>query len=44
LSRVAVIKGSRGHEPVFKALDLVDFQKVLKGWDRVLIKAEGSIC
>jgi uncharacterized protein (DUF362 family) len=38
LSRVAVIKGSRGHEPVFKALDLVDFQKVLKGWDRVLIK------
>lgn len=38
MSRVAVIKGSRGHEPVFKALDLVDFQKVLKGWDRVLIK------
>jgi uncharacterized protein (DUF362 family) len=38
LSRVAVIKGSRGHEPVFKALDFVDFQNVLKEWDRVLIK------
>jgi uncharacterized protein (DUF362 family) len=38
LSRVAVIKGSRGHDPVFRALDLVDFKRVLKGWDRVLIK------
>ena len=38
MSRVAVINGSRGHEPVFKALDFVDFQNVLKKWDRVLIK------
>ncbi len=38
MSRVAVIKGSRGHEPVFEALDFVDFQNVLKEYDRVLIK------
>ncbi len=38
MSRVAVVKGNRSHEPVFKALDLVDYRKVLKGWDRVLIK------
>ena len=38
LSRVAVVKGSRGHEPVFKALDLIDYKKALAGFNRVLIK------
>ena len=35
---VAVIKGSRGHEPVFKALDMVDYKKALAGYSNVLIK------
>ena len=38
VSRVAVIKGPRGHEPVLKALDLIDYKEALKGWERVLIK------
>jgi uncharacterized protein (DUF362 family) len=38
VSRVAVIKGSRDHEPVHEALDLIDYEKALKGWDRVLVK------
>lgn len=38
LSRVAVVKGSRGHEPVFRALDLIDFKAALTGFNRVLIK------
>jgi uncharacterized protein (DUF362 family) len=38
LSRVAVVKGSRSHEPVFRALDLIDFKVALAGFDRVLIK------
>jgi uncharacterized protein (DUF362 family) len=38
LSRVAVVKGSRGHEPVFRALDLIDFKEALAGFERVLIK------
>jgi len=38
LSRVAVVKGSRGHEPVFRALDLIDFKAALAGFNRVLIK------
>ena len=38
VSKVAVVKGERGHEPVFKALDLIDYKKILSGWDRVLIK------
>ncbi len=37
-STVAIVKGERGHEPVFKALDLVDFKSVLAGYKRVLIK------
>lgn len=37
-SVVAVVKGSRGHEPVFKALDMVDYKKVLAGFSTVLIK------
>ena len=37
-SIVAIVKGERGHEPVFKALDLVDYETALKGFNRVLIK------
>jgi uncharacterized protein (DUF362 family) len=37
-SLVAVVKGSRGHEPVFKALDMVDYKKALTGFSTVLIK------
>jgi uncharacterized protein (DUF362 family) len=37
-SKVAIVKGERGHEPVFKALDLVDYKTVLSGWSTVLIK------
>jgi uncharacterized protein (DUF362 family) len=35
---VAVVKGERGHAPVFKALDLVDYKNALAGCDKVLIK------
>jgi uncharacterized protein (DUF362 family) len=35
---VAIVKGERGHEPVFKALDLIDYKKALVGYDTVLIK------
>jgi uncharacterized protein (DUF362 family) len=38
LSKVAVVKGSRGHEPVFRALDLIDYKSALAGWSQVLIK------
>jgi len=38
LSRVAIVKGSRSHEPVFKAFDLIDYRAPLTGWDRVLVK------
>ena len=37
-SLVAVVKGERGHEPVFKALDLINYKSALAGWDKVLIK------
>ncbi len=37
-SRVAVVKGERGHEPVFKALDLVEYKHALGDCGRVLIK------
>ncbi len=37
-SVVAVVKGERGHEPVFKALDLINYKSALAGWDNVLIK------
>ncbi len=37
-SKVAVVKGERGHEPVFKALDLIDYKKALAGRETVLIK------
>jgi len=35
---VAVVKGERGHEPVFKALDLIGYKNALAGYDKVLIK------
>jgi len=37
-SQVAVVKGNRGNEPVFKALDLVDFKSAVAGFQRALIK------
>jgi uncharacterized protein (DUF362 family) len=37
-STVAIVKGERGHDPVFKALDLVDYKSCLAGYKRVLIK------
>ncbi len=37
-SQVAIVKGERGHVPVFKALDLIDYKTALEGWSRVLIK------
>ena len=35
---VAVVRGERGHEPVFKAFDLIDYKRALAGYDKVLIK------
>ena len=35
---MAIVKGERGHEPVFKALDLIDYQSALSGYRKVLIK------
>jgi uncharacterized protein (DUF362 family) len=35
---VAVVRGERGFEPVFKALDLIDYRHALAGYDKVLIK------
>ena len=37
-STVAIVKGERGHEPVFKALELIDYKSCLAGYNRVLIK------
>jgi len=37
-SKVALIKGERGKEPVFRALDLIDFKAALNGYSSVLIK------
>lgn len=37
-SKVAIVKGERGHEPVYQALDLIDYESALSGWDKVLIK------
>jgi uncharacterized protein (DUF362 family) len=38
MSKVAIVKGERGLQPVFKALDLIDYQSALAGYRRVLIK------
>lgn len=37
-STVALVKGERGHEPVFRALDLIDYKTCLAGQKRALIK------
>ena len=37
-SRVAVVKGERGLDPVYRSLDLIDYRDALKGWSRALIK------
>ena len=37
-SDVAIVKGERGFEPVFKALDLIDYSMVFADKKRVLIK------
>lgn len=37
-SKVAIVKGERGHEPVFKALDLVDYKSALAGFNKALVK------
>jgi uncharacterized protein (DUF362 family) len=38
ISRIAVVRGKRAHEPVFQALDLIDYEGALSGWKKVLIK------
>ena len=38
LSKVAIVKGKRGHEPVFQALDLIDYKSAFSGWKKILIK------
>ncbi len=38
ISQVAIVKGERGHDPVFKALDLIDYKTAFSGVSRVLIK------
>ena len=37
-STVAIVKGERGFNPVFEALDLIDYQAALTGYKKVLIK------
>jgi uncharacterized protein (DUF362 family) len=37
-SKVAIVKGERGFDPVFKALDLIDYESALIGFKKVLIK------
>ena len=37
-STVAIVKGERGLDPVFKALDLIDYQTAVSGYKKVLIK------
>jgi hypothetical protein len=31
LPLVAIVKGERGHQPVFQALDMIDYKKALMG-------------
>ena len=38
MSKVAIVKGERGHEPVFEALDLIDYKSLLSSFSKVLIK------
>ncbi len=36
--KVAIVRGRRGYEPIFQALDLIDFKDGVSGWKKVLIK------
>jgi len=38
MSRVAVVKGERGLEPVYRAMDLIDIGKALESYEAVLVK------
>ncbi|MHA2064518.1 MAG: DUF362 domain-containing protein [Candidatus Thorarchaeota archaeon] len=38
MSKVAVIKGERSLDTVYKAMDLIPYKETLQQWDRVLIK------
>ena len=38
ISRVAVVKGERGLEPVYRAMDLIPYREALEPWDTVLVK------
>lgn len=38
MSKVAIVKGERGLEPVYKALDLIEYEKSLEPYEKVLIK------
>ena len=38
LPLVAIVKGERGHQPVFQALDMIDYKKALTGYDKAVIK------
>ncbi|MDO8124594.1 MAG: DUF362 domain-containing protein [Candidatus Hermodarchaeota archaeon] len=38
MSLVAVVKGERGIEPVFRAMDLIPFKEALESYDTVLVK------
>jgi uncharacterized protein (DUF362 family) len=37
-SKVAIVRGERAHDPVFEALDLVDYKTALSGWKTIIIK------
>ncbi|MFH0896884.1 MAG: DUF362 domain-containing protein [Candidatus Bathyarchaeota archaeon] len=37
-SKVVIVRGKRDHEPVFRALDLIDYRRVFSGCRRILIK------
>lgn len=37
-SKVAVIKGERGLEPVFRAMEMISYKDALESWDTVLVK------
>ena len=37
-SKVSVVKGERGLEPVYRAMDLIQYQEALEPWDTVLVK------
>jgi uncharacterized protein (DUF362 family) len=38
MSKVAIVRGERGLEPVYKALDLIEYEKILEPYEKILIK------